>query len=170
MARHKIFNPQTNSKRKTWEARLSLRYEEVFEPVTENQKQNQTKQEELSEKQMQALRDSTQTTTQAIKNQTRAIQHSSNILNKKWRDTSFKKWRDTRSSIHKQILKEKLGKQDFHYDTKKFLNPLPKTRNKTKQNKKNFPKSKCKRYVILLKQQHKQSKIRQEQYNTVVIF
>ena len=83
MARHKIFNPQTNSKRKTREARLSLRYEEVFEPVTENQKQNQTKQEELSEKQMQALRDSTQTTTQAIKNQTRAIQHSSNILNKK---------------------------------------------------------------------------------------
>ena len=40
--------------------------EEVFEPVTENQKQNQTKQQELSEKQIQALRDSTQTTTQAI--------------------------------------------------------------------------------------------------------
>ena len=40
--------------------------EEVFEPVTENQKQNQTKQHELSEKQIQALRDSTQTTTQAI--------------------------------------------------------------------------------------------------------
>ena len=50
--------------------------EEVFEPVTENQKksQNQTKLE--SEKQIQALRDSTQTTTQAI-------QESSNTLNKK---------------------------------------------------------------------------------------
>ena len=50
--------------------------EEVFEPVTENQKksQNQTKLE--SEKQLQALRDSTQTTTQAI-------QESSNTLNKK---------------------------------------------------------------------------------------
>ena len=49
--------------------------EEVFEPVTENQKksQNQTKQE--SEKQLQALRDSTQTTTQAIR-------ESSNALNK----------------------------------------------------------------------------------------
>ena len=49
---------------------------EVFEPVTENQKksQNQTKLE--SEKQLQALRDSTQTTTQAI-------QESSNTLNKK---------------------------------------------------------------------------------------
>ena len=60
--------------------------EEVFEPVTENQiqiqTQNQTKQQELSEKQIQALRDSTQTTTQAIENQTRAIEHSSDILNK----------------------------------------------------------------------------------------
>ena len=49
--------------------------EEVFEPVTENQKksQNQTKLE--SEKQLQALRDSTQTTTQALR-------ESSNALNK----------------------------------------------------------------------------------------
>ena len=49
--------------------------EEVFEPVKENQKksQNQTKLE--SEKQLQALRDSTQTTTQAIR-------ESSNALNK----------------------------------------------------------------------------------------
>ena len=57
--------------------------EEVFEPVTENQKksQNQTKLE--SEMQNQALRDSSQTTTQAIQDQTRAIQESSNTLNKK---------------------------------------------------------------------------------------
>ena len=57
--------------------------EEVFEPVTENQKksQNQTKLE--SEKQIQALRDSTQTTTQAIQDQTRAIQESSDTPNKK---------------------------------------------------------------------------------------
>ena len=53
--------------------------EEVFEPVTEKQ----SKQQELSEKQIQALRDSTQTTTQAIQDQTRAIQESSNTLNKK---------------------------------------------------------------------------------------
>ena len=60
--------------------------EEVFEPVTENQKQNTSKQQELSEKQIQVLRDSTQTTTQAtqaIQDQTRAIQESSNTLNKK---------------------------------------------------------------------------------------
>ena len=56
--------------------------EEVFEPVTENHKQNQTKQQEISEKRIQALRDSTQTTIQAIENQTRAIEHSSDILNK----------------------------------------------------------------------------------------
>ena len=53
--------------------------EEVFEPVTEKQ----SKQQELSEKQTLALRDSTQTTTQATQDQTRAIQESSNNLNKK---------------------------------------------------------------------------------------
>ena len=56
--------------------------EEVFEPVTENQKQNISKQQELSEKQIQALRDSTQTTTQAIQDQTRAIRESSNTMQK----------------------------------------------------------------------------------------
>ena len=56
--------------------------EEVFEPVTENQKksQNQTKVE--SEKQIQALRDSTQTTTHAIQAQTEAIKQSSNKVQK----------------------------------------------------------------------------------------
>ena len=52
--------------------------EEVFEPVTENQ----TKQQQQSEKQIQALRDSTQTTTHAIQDQTEAIEQSSNILKK----------------------------------------------------------------------------------------
>ena len=56
--------------------------EEVFEPVTENQKQNISKQQELSEKQIQALRDSTQTTIQAIQDQTRAIRESSNTMQK----------------------------------------------------------------------------------------
>ena len=53
--------------------------EEDFEPVT-------FKQQGLSEKQLQALRDSTcaasQTTVQAIENQTQAIRESSNALNK----------------------------------------------------------------------------------------
>ena len=54
--------------------------EEIFEPTTENQKQNQAEEQKLSEKQIQALRDSTQFPTQAIENQTRAIQQSSDIL------------------------------------------------------------------------------------------
>ena len=49
--------------------------EEVFEPVTENQKKNQNQTKLESEKQLQALRDSTHTTTQAIR-------ESSNALNK----------------------------------------------------------------------------------------
>ena len=56
--------------------------EDVFEPVTENQKQNISKQQELSEKQIQVLRDSTQTTTQAIQDQTRAIRESSDTMQK----------------------------------------------------------------------------------------
>ena len=75
----------------------------------------------------------------------------------------LKKLQETKSSLKTERLKEKLGKQDFHYDMKKFLNLLLKTRNKTKLNNKNFLKSKYKRYVILFKLQHKQSKIRQEQ-------
>ena len=55
--------------------------EEISEPTTENQKQNQAEEQELSGKQIQALRDSTQTPTRAIENQTRAIQQSSDILN-----------------------------------------------------------------------------------------
>ena len=60
--------------------------EEVFELVIENQKQNQTKVQELSEKQKQALRDSSQTTTQTIKRmseeQIRAYKESNNALKK----------------------------------------------------------------------------------------
>ena len=60
--------------------------EKVVEPVTEKQKQNIFKQQELSEKQIQELRDSTraasQTTTQAIQAQTRTIRESSNTMQK----------------------------------------------------------------------------------------
>ena len=56
--------------------------EEVFEPVTENI----FKQQELSEKQTQALRDSTQTTTQARQDATSAIRESSNTMQKPIRE------------------------------------------------------------------------------------
>ena len=61
--------------------------EEVFEPVTTKQVEATENQKQLSEKQIQALHDSTraasQTTVKAIKNQTQAIRESSNALNKK---------------------------------------------------------------------------------------
>ena len=77
--------------------------EEVFEPVTENQKQSQTKQQEFSEKQLQVLRDSTQTTKQAIQDQTRAIEHSSDILNKNLQ----KSIKDANSNqVDSQLLKQ----------------------------------------------------------------
>ena len=63
--------------------------EEVSEPVTVKQAEDTKNQKHLSEKQIQALRASTQTTpratgqqTQTIENQTRAIQQSRNVLNK----------------------------------------------------------------------------------------
>ena len=56
--------------------------EKVFEPVTENQIKNINNQAELSEKQIQALQDSNEKHTQAIEKQTKAIQESSDIVNK----------------------------------------------------------------------------------------
>ena len=54
---------------------------EVFEPVTAKQAEATENQKQLSEKQIQALQDSSQTTVQAINDQTKAIEKSSNILN-----------------------------------------------------------------------------------------
>ena len=54
--------------------------EEVFEPVTENQKKNQIQTKLEAGRQIQTLRESTQTTIQVIEIQIRAIQHSSAIL------------------------------------------------------------------------------------------
>ena len=56
--------------------------EEIFEPVTVNQAEVTKNQKQLSEKQIQALRDSSQTAVQAIENQTQAIRESNNALNK----------------------------------------------------------------------------------------
>ena len=53
--------------------------EDVFEPVTVKQAEATKNQKQLSEKQLQALRDSSQTTVQAIENQTQAIRESSTL-------------------------------------------------------------------------------------------
>ena len=56
--------------------------EEVFEPVTVKQAEATKNQKQLSEKQIQALRDSSQTAVQAIQDQTQAIRESNTALNK----------------------------------------------------------------------------------------
>ena len=56
--------------------------EEVSEPVTVKQAEATKNQKKLSEKQIQALRDSSQTAVQAIENQTQAIRESNTALNK----------------------------------------------------------------------------------------
>ena len=54
-----------------------------FEPIPENQKENQIEQQQFCEKRIQALHDVSQTSFKAIKYQTETIQESSTALNKK---------------------------------------------------------------------------------------
>ena len=74
-----------------------------------------------------------------------------------------KKLQETKSLLHKERIKEKLGKQDFHYDMEEVFDPVTENEKQNQLNNKNFLKSKYKHHVILLKLQHKQLKIRQEQ-------
>ena len=75
----------------------------------------------------------------------------------------FKKLQETKSSLKAERLKEKLGKQDFHYDMEEIFEPVTKNQKQNQTKQQELLKSKYKHYVILLKLQHKQSKIRQEQ-------
>ena len=54
--------------------------EEVFEPVTAKQAEATENQKQLSGNQIQALHDSSQTTRQAIENQTRAIKEGIQVV------------------------------------------------------------------------------------------
>ena len=68
----------------------------------------------------------------------------------------LKKLQETKSLLHKERLKEKLGKQDFHYDLEEVFEPVT-----TKQ-----VESNEKQLQAIDKQTqglHKQLKIRQEQ-------
>ena len=96
--------------------------EEVFEPVTENQKQNQTKQQELSEKQIQALRDSTQTTTQAI-------QHSSEFLNENLQKSI--KENDEITNRNNQVLTSLVNSNQVDSSIVKTVSNLPNDKNKS---------------------------------------
>ena len=107
--------------------------EEVSEPVTENQKQNQAKQQELSEKQIQALRDSTQTTTRAIENQTRAKQYSSDIFNKNVQKTNKGRIQehDEKSNHKTQVLTSLVNSNQVHSSIVKTVSTLLKDKNKS---------------------------------------
>ena len=107
--------------------------EEVFEPVTENQKksQNQTKLE--SEKQIQELRDSTQTTTQAIQDQTEAIQESSNTLNKKLHKSvkeGIQEY-DKITNSNNQIVTDLVNSNQVDSSSVKTVSNLPNDNNKS---------------------------------------
>ena len=103
--------------------------EEVFEPVTENQKQNISKQQELSEKQIQALRDSTQTTTQAIQDQTRAIRESSNTMQKSIKE-GIQEY-DEITNRNNQLLTNLVNSNQVDSSIVKTVSNLPNDKNKS---------------------------------------
>ena len=98
--------------------------EEVFAPVTakkaeatENQKQNQIQIKQQAEKQIQAPRESTQTTTQAIENQTRAIQESSQNLKKNYTCSIEKGTRIEKAKKDREYDADALTTGNNHYLT-----------------------------------------------------
>ena len=68
----------------------------------------------------------------------------------------LKKLQETKSLLRKERLKEKLGKQDFHYDLEEVFEPVT-----TKQG--NQMKNNYKPLTNKPKGLHRQLKIRQEQ-------
>ena len=111
--------------------------EEVFEPVTENQKQNISKQQELSEKQIQALRDSTreasQTKTQAIQDQTRAIRESSNTMQKSIKEgiQEYTKQYDEITNHNNQLLTNRVNSNQVDSSFVKTVSNLLNDKNKS---------------------------------------
>ena len=111
--------------------------EDVFEPVTENQKQNISKQQEFSEKQIQALRDSTressQTTTQAIQDQPRAIRESSNTMQKSIKEgiQEYAKQYDEISNRNNQLLTNLVNSNQVDFSIVKTVSNLLNEKNKS---------------------------------------
>ena len=75
----------------------------------------------------------------------------------------LKKLQETKSSLKAERIKEKLGKQVFHYDMEEVFEPVTEnqTQNQTKQQELSEKQIQALRDSTQL--QHKQSKIRQEQ-------
>ena len=70
-------------------------------------------------------------------------------------------------------LRNKPGKQDFHYDMEENFEPVTENQNQNQTKQQELSEKQIqvlRSYVNLLKLQNKQSEIRQEQYNTAVLF
>ena len=115
-----------------WKQAFHYDSQEVFEPVTENQKQNQTKQQKFPKKQIQALRDFTQTTTQAIKKQTRAIEHSSDISNKNIRK-SFEEGKQEYDEVtnRNEVLTSFVNSSQIDFSIVQTVSKIPNNKNKS---------------------------------------
>ena len=103
--------------------------QEIFELVTENQKQNISKQQEFSQKQIQALRDSTQTTTQALQDQTRAIRESSNTMQKSIEE-GIQEW-DEITNRNNQLLTNLVNSNQVDSSIVKTVSNLLNDKNKS---------------------------------------
>ena len=68
----------------------------------------------------------------------------------------LKKLQESKSSIKAERLKQLLGKQDFHYDMEEVFEPVTENQKKSQNQTKLESEKQYKRYVILLKLQHKQ--------------
>ena len=68
----------------------------------------------------------------------------------------LKKLQESKSLLKAERLKEKLGKQDFHYDMEEVFEPVTARQAEATKNRNNYLKNNHKRYVIFLKQQYKQ--------------
>ena len=68
----------------------------------------------------------------------------------------LKKLQETKSSLKAERLKEKLGKQDFHYDMEEVFEPVTENQKKSQNQTKLESEKQLQALRVLLKLQHKQ--------------
>ena len=102
--------------------------EDVFEPVTVKQAEATKNQKQLSEKQLQTLRDSSQTTVHAKENQTQAIRESSNIPNENLQK-SIKEY-DENTNRNNQLVTDLVNSKQVDSSIVKTVSNLLNDKNK----------------------------------------
>ena len=75
----------------------------------------------------------------------------------------LKTLQDTKSLLKAERLKEKLGKQGFHFDIKELFEPVTENQKQNQIEQQGLSINKNKRYMSFLKLQHKEWKIRPRQ-------